>query len=229
MIDVPVRLSDSLDPARAVSLAVTRAIAEIATLTGGLLVLMWVMPIVDTPYWIRHVTAVALFGFLIACHRAEQADLRDLGVRRDNFGVAVRELALPTVVLAFVLIGFGWVEGSLKEPVKFLKGPFRVLPWGFLQQLMLLGFCHRRMRIVLGQGYKSVAATALLFGLLHAPNPPLMVVCMLAGALWARQFDRNPNLFATALSHSVLSTSLSSSLPKSILHCTRVGYRYLLH
>lgn len=229
MPNASVLIADSLAIAPAIALPAKRAIAEIATLVAGLLIIMWVMPIVEAPYWSRHALALGLLGFMIACHRAEQIDARDLGLRLDNFGAALRELALPTAVMAVALVSFGWTMESLREPLKFVRGFVGVPAWGFLQHLMLLAFCHRRLRVVCGRGRNSVVATALLFGFMHAPNPTLMLACTLGGGLWAWQFDRAPNLFATALSHGIVSTCLSGSLPKSVLRCTRVGYSYLLH
>lgn len=208
--------------------AARRAAVEVGALVAGLLVIMWAMPIVDAPYWTRYLLGFGLLVFMIACHGRDGVDRRDLGLRLDNFAAAVRQLAPPTLAIAVALVGCGWALDSLQEPSRFLRRFAGVPAWGLVQHFMLLSFCHRRLRIVFGAGQAGVLATALLFGLIHAPNPPLMLACTLAGGFWAWQFDRAPNLFATALSHGILSTCLSSSLPKTILRSTKVGYRYLV-
>lgn len=229
MSNASVLLAYSFTTAAAVPLTVNRAISEVATLVAGLLVIMWAMPIIEAPYWTRYVLAFGLLGFMIGCHWREHPNPRDLGLRLDNLGTAVRGLAMPTVLIAIAFVGFGWAMDSLREPLKFVRGFLGVPAWGFVQHLMLLAFCHRRMRVVCGDGRRSVVATGVIFGLIHAPNTVLMIACTLGGGFWAWRFDRAPNLFATALSHGVVSTCLSASLPKSILRCTRVGYSYLLH
>jgi len=204
-----------------------RAGVEVASLVGGLFVIMWLMPIVEAPYWTRYALGFLLLLFMIGCHWRDGVDRRDLGLRLDNFRTALRQLAPATFAIAIVLVTSGWVLDSLREPARFLRGFAGVPAWGLVQHFMLLSFCHRRLQLVFGAGPPAVLATAVLFGLVHAPNPPLMLACTVAGGLWAWQFDRAPNLFATALSHGIASTCLSGSLPKTILHSSKVGYRYL--
>lgn len=228
MNSVSVPAADCGTAATTVPAAVRRAAAEVGALVAGLLVIMWAMPIVDAPYWTRYFLGFGLLVFMIACHWRDRVDRRDLGLRLDNFTIALRQLAPPTLAIAVALVGCGWALDSLREPSRFLGRFVGVPAWGLVQHFMLLSFCHRRLRVVFGAGPAGVLATALLFGLIHAPNPPLMLACTLGGGFWAWQFDRAPNLFATALSHGILSTCLSSSLPKAVLRSTKVGYRYLV-
>ena len=99
-------------------------------------------------------------------------------------------------------------------------------PWALLQQYLLFGFCHRRIRLLLGPGRSSILATSTLFGLMHLPNPVLTVACTLGGFVWAREFDRSPNLVAHALTHAVGSAFLANSLPRALLKNMTVGYQY---
>jgi hypothetical protein len=98
--------------------------------------------------------------------------------------------------------------------------------WAFLQQYMLLAFANRRLRLILGAGTHSVFATAVFFSLLHLPNPVLTLVCALGGYIWAREYEREPNLFANALTHAIASAFLANSIPSSLLKNMVVGYNY---
>lgn len=206
-----------------------RAAMEVSVLVGGLFALLWAMPILDTPYSVRYVTGGLLLAFVLQRLWAERIDVAELGLAWSTFVPAVRNLALPTVVALLALVSLGWALDGLRVPNKSLRSWMFLPVWAFLQQFLLLGFCHRRLRVLTGGGLNVTLASALLFGVIHAPNPPLMLACSLAGFLWAAQFERLPNLYAIALSHAVLSTCLSNSLPKSVLASMRVGYRYLLH
>jgi membrane protease YdiL (CAAX protease family) len=194
-----------------------------------MLTLMWVMPFFETPYPLRYGFGAVLLAFVVARQRAEGATAEELGFAWKTFAPALQQLAVPTAIALLALLAFGWANDGLRLPRKSV-GSWVFLPfWAFLQQFLLLGFCHRRLRVLCGSGTPVVLASGLLFGLLHLPNPTLMVACSVSGFLWAAQFERTPNLFATALSHAVLSTCLSHSIPKSILVSMRVGYRYLVN
>jgi membrane protease YdiL (CAAX protease family) len=69
---------------------------------------------------------------------------------------------------------------------------------------------------------------AALFALLHLPNPALTVACALGGYVWAREFDRSPNLLANALTHTIASALLANSLPGWALKNMVVGYNYFM-
>lgn len=206
-----------------------RAATEIATLVGGMLALMWVMPILEIPYPVRYGFGAALLAFVIGRQREEGATAIELGLAWKSFLPALRQLAAPTALALIALLAFGWATDGLRLPQKSLRSWVSLPLWTFLQQFLLLGFCHRRLRLLCGSGLPVVLASALLFGVLHTPNPTLMLVCAASGFFWATQFERTPNLYATALSHALLSTCLSHSVPKSILVSMRVGYRYLVH
>ena len=209
--------------------AQARAAQEVGILVGGLFALLWAMPILDTPYPIRYATGAALLAFVLRRLGNEGVAAADLGLAWSTFLPALRRLALPTAIGVVALLSLGWALDGLRVPQKSLRSWMFLPLWAFLQQFLLLAFCHRRLRLLSGRGLPAACASALLFGVIHAPNPTLMIACSLAGFIWAAQFERLPNLYAIALSHALLSTCLSNSLPKSILASMRVGYRYLVH
>jgi len=111
---------------------------------------------------------------------------------------------------------------------RMLWAPLSLFLWGFLQQYMLQAFVNRRVQILWGPGTRSIMAVALIFGGLHLPNLLLVLATFVGGILWAAVYQRIPNLFALALSHSFMTTVMVWTLPQSVLHGMRVGYGYFL-
>ncbi|MBC7930463.1 MAG: CPBP family intramembrane metalloprotease [Rubrivivax sp.] len=169
--------------------------------------------------------------FMQLSHRVRCESARDLGWRLDNFWQAVRLLALPMLGVIVFLVVVGMFNSRLDftrwEGGQSLFGiPALSLLWGPLQQYALQGFVNRRAQIVWGRGWKSVTATAVVFALLHMPNPWLTLATFGGGLLWAWVYQRAPNLLAVGLSHGLLTWVLVSSVPPAALHNLRVGFKY---
>src|SRR5256714_2600188 len=159
--------------------------------------------------------------------------LHDIGFRFGNFFSAVKLLLLPMIVLSplAVLVGlalgkrpsfFGW---HADRPLAFQLGISA--GWGLLQHYVLQGFINRRAQIIWGSGWLSVLGTAIIFSLLHLPNPTLMAATLIGGLIWASIYQRAPNLFALALSHAAMSWVLFAVLPESLLNHSRIGLKYI--
>jgi membrane protease YdiL (CAAX protease family) len=95
-----------------------------------------------------------------------------------------------------------------------------------LQQYVLQAFVNRRAQIIFGAGWRSVLLTALVFALLHLPNPWLTAATFTGGLVWAYAYQRTPNLYALALSHAAMTWVLIASVPASALNGLRVGFKY---
>ena len=80
--------------------------------------------------------------------------------------------------------------------------------------------------ISLGRGWQSILVVALIFGLLHLPNLWVTIITLFAGAVWAAVYQSAPNLFALAITHSVMTWFIVSTLPPVILQHLRVGLGY---
>jgi membrane protease YdiL (CAAX protease family) len=169
--------------------------------------------------------------FMLHSHRVRGETAREVGWRLDNFGAAARLLALPMLVCGSLLVGVGFYTSNLDfvrwEGGQSLFGvPALSLLWGPLQQYALQGFINRRAQEVWGRGWKSVLAVALVFALLHMPNPWLAAATFAGGLLWAWVYQRTPNLIALGLSHGLMTWVLISSVPPAALHNLRVGFKF---
>ncbi|MDX6559508.1 MAG: hypothetical protein QOF72_2557 [Blastocatellia bacterium] len=212
-----------------------RALAawEVASVVSSILIAEWILS--AAPGRSRFVIAapiVLAFVLMISSHRLRAETLRDLGFRFDNFLRAGKLLILPMVLTAVSCLAVGWWFGG---EVNFLRwhagrplgGQLMLgFGWGLLQQYVLQGFINRRAQIIWGQGWLSVLLVATIFGGLHLPNPWLSVVTFAGGAIWAAVYQKAPNLFALAVSHSLMTWVIVSTLPGSALNHLRIGFKY---
>jgi uncharacterized protein len=215
----------------------TLALCEILSLVISVLIVEWaIVPLVGKDSFIRALALPApiilAFALMVFSHRLRRETFKDLGFRFDNFVHAARLLLLPMIVITVFLFITGWIlqssgAGAPRERAGFsLWLPVAGVAWGLVQQYALQSFVNRRAQEVWGRGTASVIATAIVFAALHLPNPWLTVATFIAGCLWAYIFQRAPNLFALAISHSLLTIVLISTIPESLLGGLRVGYNY---
>ncbi|GBC82726.1 hypothetical protein HRbin10_01857 [bacterium HR10] len=193
-------------------------------------IIMWVTPLLieDRAALLRANFYLSLVAFSVAfLSNVTHGDgLREIGLRVDNLGRALRLLALPTGAAALAILALGLAFGSLNLGDRFLFH-LKTLPlWALVQQYALQGFIHRRLQDLWGMGRRTVFSVATIFALLHLPNPVLVVGTFLGGYVWAWVFQREPNLFALAASHTLLSAVLANSLPASLLPNMKVGWGY---
>lgn len=212
-----------------------RALAawEIASVVSSILIAEWIRSAVMGRSRIVIAAPIALaFLLMISSHRLRRESLRDLGFRFDNFMAALKLLLLPMILIGVLCLVLGWWFGGELNFLRWHAGRpiagqlLLGFGWGLLQQYVLQGFINRRLQIALGRGWLSVLLVALVFGGLHLPNPWLSLVTLAGGAIWATVYQRAPNLFALAVSHSLMTWVLVSTLPASALNHLRIGFKY---
>ncbi len=206
---------------------------EIASLFSSALIAEWILSAAaGQTKLIVLIPVTFAFVLMIGSQFLRRESLRDLGFRFDNFLGAVKLLALPMIVVGIICAGLGLISGTRPDLFRWHAGRPLVLQlvvgfaWGLVQQYALQGFINRRAQIVWQRGLRSVLLTAAIFALLHFPNPWLMLVTFIGGLVWAFVYQRVPNLFALALSHSLMTWVLVSTLPASALDHLRFGFKY---
>ena len=203
------------------------ALWEIISVVTSCLIAEWVvLAFAGRNKLVIAVPILLALGLMIFSHRARNESLSDIGFRSDNLPDSCRLLLVPTAGAVLVILATGWFTNHA-----LFAGHFRVryisLPlWALFQQYTLNGFINRRAQLAFGKGLKSITVVAVIFALLHLPNPLLAVATLIGGLIWAAVYQRQPNLFALALSHTVLSITLALSLPQYLLNSLRVGFKY---
>ena len=209
-----------------------RAAREVALVVGCVVAAEWgVLPLFGRSAAAFAVPVCAAFAVMLASHRARRETPRALGFRLDNLPRALLLLAPPMLLAAALLYGGGrlvWGAGvwRFRPGWGLAAALFWLFLWGLLQQYALQAFVNRRAQELWGAGARSVLFVALVFALLHLPNLWLSVATFAGGLLWAWAYQRAPNLPALALSHTVMTWVLVSTVPGPLLHGLRVGYKF---
>ena len=203
------------------------AVWEIVSVVSSFLIAEWVvLAFVGSSKLILAVPIALALALMLISHRERGETIRDIGFRLDNFLSAARSLLLPTVGAVLVIGAVAWVlnQSLISAP---WRNRFLLLPvWALVQQYALNGFINRRAQLVMGKGWQSVLVVALIFGLLHLPNPLLSLLTFVGGLIWAFVYQRHANLFALALSHSIISITLALAVSSKWLDSLRVGFKF---
>lgn len=204
------------------------ALWEIISVITSCLIAEWVVFAFGGNNKVIGVLPVAFaLAFMIFSHYERSERARDIGLRVDNFLAAARLLLWPTLTAAALILIISWLIRGKGFALAPLRPRFLTLPlWALFQQYALQGFINRRAQLSLGKGVKSIVLVAALFSLVHFPNPLLMALTLIGGALWATVYQRVPNLFAPALSHAIASLTLALAVSPNLMNGLRVGLKY---
>lgn len=193
---------------------------------GLALVFEWVVdPVASHTVEAVYLTVVVLIP--LASNILHRDHPRDLGFRLDNFARSGREVALASLVGLALIVALSFASGhGLNLGSRFRESIWTYPLWGLAQQWALQSFVQRRLCETWHRRVPVAAASALLFGALHYPNPVLVAFTVVGGFVWCLLYQRHQNLFTLALSHGWLAAVALTSLPPAWIHGLRVGPEY---
>ena len=203
-------------------------LAELTSVVLSILLVEWALAPFAVSPWLLGVPPLLAFLLMLYSHQCRGETAQTLGFGGRYFERTLLLLAGPTLLAIAALIFISYLTHLLHLPDRFWARLSLLPGWALLQQYTMLGFAYRRLRQCLHANH-SITITALLFALLHAPNYPLMILTFLGGLIWSFVYERAPNLFASAISHTLLSATVLVTIPEWILPSMTVGYRCLLY
>jgi membrane protease YdiL (CAAX protease family) len=200
---------------------------EIISVTSSALIAEWSMrSFFGKGSLVAVIPIVLALSFMLYSHLQRREGLYDLGFRFDNFLPALRLVALPTLfAVVLVIVGSWYVSDALS--LRPFRSRLLLVPlWALFQQYGLQSFMNRRAQLFAGASWWSAALVGVVFAVLHIPSPLLITLAFIGGIVWGRIYQKQPNLFALAISHAIVSLSLSLLFPADSTYLLRVGFRY---
>ena len=154
-------------------------------------------------------------------------------LRHGEWGFSGRAL-LPglwralTVTCAAVLliVGAGAAIGTLHDRRDFLGSLAPLVLWGGAQQWVLQTVVLREAQRTSSRA-RGIVIAAVLFAVVHLPNPLLAPLTGAAALIWCRLYDRDPNIIPLALSHGLGTLALRYAFDETIIGHLRIGAAYL--
>lgn len=201
---------------------------EIVSVITSCLIAEWVIiALAGEASWLGIIPIFLAVGLMLLSHKQRNETARDVGFRFDNFLAAGRLLILPTLIAMALIVLGSWLASGPEFSLRPTRPRLFLVPiWALFQQYALQGFINRRAQIVFGPGLKSSMVVALLFSLVHLPSPLLGILALVGGFVWASIYQRQPNLFALAISHAATSLTLSLTIPANVSDTLRIGFKY---
>ena len=149
------------------------------------------------------------------------------GLSVEALAPASRAALLFTIPAVVVVLAAGASLGTLHHPGAVLGTFAFLVPWGGAQQWLLHTVVLREAR-QLTSGKSAIVLAAVLFAVVHLPNP-LLTLATFAGALgWCAIYTRQPNVVPLALSHVAGTLALLSAFDDGMTGRLRIGIAYLM-
>src|SRR4051794_19301166 len=173
--------------------------------------------------------SLVAFAVLIMCVLASRPGIKELGIGLQ--GIWGASIAIPLAVLTSALmIATAWLVGTLRvlhgdQPV-YWHAVFYAI-WAFEQQFILNSFFYLRFQSLLGDSARALVTTAILFSLVHLPNPVLVPATFIGGLFFLWMFRRWRNIYPLAIAHAILGLTLAITFPDTWIRHMRVGIGYL--
>lgn len=204
------------------------AAIELFLLLGGFEWCLWTDSRQVFPKPVRLASTIALILLVLILLIRQRPSLREAGIAPPRWFGGIWSLTLFTLGGMALIVGCGWYLGTIGQVDGWLTWIRKNWHLEGVQQLLLQVLLVPRLAILMGRrglGVSIVAGT--IFSLLHAPNPMLMGLTLIAGVAWCEWFRRYENLLALWVSHLLLAATALYCLNGPSLGMLRVGIGYV--
>jgi hypothetical protein len=154
---------------------------------------------------------------------------KTLGWRADNLAVALRQAGVVFGLMAAGLLLAGLLLGASLHPVISQFSWRRVgnyFAFCVLQQVALNSLLENRMIWLVRNQWVAALLTGLIFAACHWPNPVLVPLTLVGGAVMAWMFGRVRNIIPLVFGQVLLGMLVSWAFPMAWHHHLRVGPGY---
>lgn len=191
--------------------------------------LLLVLGTIEATLWTEGKTQLRWYvvatATLVLCVAWSRPRVSELGVGWRGFLGACWVLPVAAAVSSAIIL-LAWQAGTLRvlygrQPV-YLHGTGYAI-WALEQQFILNSFFYRRFETLIGENARALVATAVLFSLVHIPNPVLVPATLVAGLFFVAAFQKFRNIYPLAVAHALLGLTLAMTVPDHWIHHMRVG------
>jgi membrane protease YdiL (CAAX protease family) len=160
---------------------------------------------------------------------------KTIGWRADNLWTACKQAALVVVPMMLGLVVLGAFLGAFHRPVGHLFSRQHLLGYMsfcLLQQVALNSYVTNRFLEASLGTVKASLLSGAIFAALHWPNPVLVPLTAIGGAIMAWLFARERNILPLAFAQGIMGTLIWWAFPVAWHHAMRVGpgfYHFHLH
>lgn len=169
----------------------------------------------------RHIF-IAVAGIYSAWHLIRStATMASLGIRKEGLADAVKDLALPSVLLIlgtfaiFCLLPLDSLKSLVGyDPFSGMSLVNRILAYIALsspiQELIFRGYITWRIKEVFTNTKTIEILSIMIFAFVHLPfrSPLLIIITLIMGTIYIKNYQKYQNLFAPIISHSIVGASI---------------------
>jgi Type II CAAX prenyl endopeptidase Rce1-like len=199
------------------------ALADVTLLPGFILWFIWQLQF--TARW----TWVVFVVWMVASFLVHHDSPKTLGWQAENLAAASKQALIIFSLLVGVLIAVGFALGrptQLPPNLISWRRLWTYFSFCLLQQVALNSLVHNRMLVLIRNEYVAAGLTGLIFAACHWPNPVLVPLTFIGGAIMAWMFGRIRNIVPLAIGQAILGSIVWWAFPVTWHHHLRVGPGY---
>lgn len=196
------------------------------------LILVFLLVMAQIWVWPQYPLLIAVpLGIVIVSWIARKDNFQALGLKPEPMKKDLLEFMICFFIFFFLAIVAiaaishpDWHQkwNNLAFWLKFFKRILFYYPWALFQQLCLCGYFGNRLNSLFSNKKETALAAALIFSIVHLPNPVLMAVTFIGGYVSIWFFLQARNLYWLALGQAILGPAILMFLDYTL----RIGPRF---